>query len=53
MTDSIPSPQWAASLPAKRCRRFWLCFLKGPIPLTWLSAAARLPGKALHVGLWV
>lgn len=29
-------------------------FLKGPIPLDWLVAAARLPGKALHVGqaLW-
>ncbi len=31
-------------------------FLKGPIPLTWLSAAAVLPGKALNVALairWV
>ena len=29
-------------------------FLKGPIPLNWLSAAGLLPGKALHVGvaLW-
>jgi hypothetical protein len=29
-------------------------FLKGPIPLSWLAYAARLPGKALHVGvvLW-
>ena len=26
-------------------------FLKGPIPLTWLQEAARLPGKALHVGI--
>lgn len=26
-------------------------FLKGPIPLDWLSAAARLPGKSLHVGI--
>ena len=26
-------------------------FLRGPIPLNWLSAAARLPGKALHAGL--
>ena len=26
-------------------------FLRGPIPLEWLSAAARLPGKALHTGL--
>ena len=31
-------------------------FLKGPIPLPWLSAAAALPGKALNVALairWV
>lgn len=26
-------------------------FLKGPIPLDWLSSAARLPGKSLHVGI--
>lgn len=26
-------------------------FLKGPIPLDWLDAAAALPGKALHVAL--
>jgi hypothetical protein len=26
-------------------------FLKGPIPLPWLTAAANLPGKALGVGL--
>jgi len=29
-------------------------FLKGPIPLAWLQAAAQQPGKAFHVGvaLW-
>lgn len=29
-------------------------FLKGPVPLAWLSTAAQLPGRALHVGvvLW-
>jgi hypothetical protein len=26
-------------------------FLKGPVPLAWLSAAANLPGKSLHVGV--
>jgi hypothetical protein len=26
-------------------------FLKGPIPWPWLTTAARLPGKALHVAL--
>ena len=26
-------------------------FIKGPIPVAWLSQAAALPGKALHLGL--
>lgn len=26
-------------------------FLKGPIPLEWLGAAARLPGRTLHAAL--
>jgi len=26
-------------------------FLKGPVPLSWLEAAARLPGKSLHAGM--
>lgn len=26
-------------------------FLRGPIPLNWVSIAARLPGKSLHVGI--
>ena len=28
-------------------------FLKGPISLPWLSAAARLPGRALHVAVGI
>ncbi len=26
-------------------------FIKGPIPLEWIQAAARLPGRSLQVGL--
>ena len=26
-------------------------YLRGPVPLAWLQAAARLPGQALQVGL--
>ena len=26
-------------------------FVKGPLPLEWISAASALPGKALHVAL--
>ena len=28
-------------------------FLKGPIPWSWVSRAARLPGRSLHVGLTI
>ena len=28
-------------------------FLKGPVSWTWLSTAARLPGRALHVALGI
>jgi hypothetical protein len=46
----LPStPMPAPSKPARVFHRGE--FLKGPIPLAWLSAAAKLPGKALHVGL--
>src|SRR5215469_4111057 len=44
----------AISTPAHRKpRRFnrGEKFLRGPIPWSWLSIAARLPGKALSVGL--
>jgi len=26
-------------------------YLNGPLPLSWLEAAARLPGRSLHVGM--
>jgi hypothetical protein len=26
-------------------------FIKGPIPMSWISCAAKLPGKAIHVAL--
>jgi hypothetical protein len=35
----------------KRPSRPRLGFLKGPIPLSWLTPASCLPGKALAVGL--
>ncbi len=28
-------------------------FLKGPIPMNWLECAGKLPGKALHVAIWI
>lgn len=37
--------------PATTSRRRAGQFLKGPIPIPWLAAAARLPGRALHVAV--
>ncbi len=47
-----PSRPSTAGPPSKawRPRRREL-FLKGPISWTWLSTAAQLPGRALHVAL--
>ena len=49
--SSSDVPTWPWTLP-RHCRGEK--FLKGPIPLEWLIRAARLPGRALHVGvvLW-
>lgn len=33
--------------PAARRRKY----LRGPVPIDWLSTAARLPGRSLHVGI--
>jgi hypothetical protein len=45
---SMPGPK-----PVPRCRPVHRKrpFLKGPIPWDWVSQAARLPGKTLHVAL--
>ena len=49
-SDDQPRPKRSNRVPRhKRGERF----LKGPIPAEWLSRAAKLPGKALHVGLAV
>lgn len=46
-TEKAVGPPRTSKVPLKR-------FLKGPIPIDWLSKAAMLPGRALHVGvaLW-
>jgi len=41
-----PTGQESLLRPRRRGR-----FLKGPVPLAWLATAARLPGRALHVGV--
>ena len=45
----LVAPPRATPQPV-RCRRSGL-FVKGPIDWAWLAAAARLPGKALHVAM--
>lgn len=40
-----------ARTPVRRARRQAHPFLRGPVPIWWLARAARLPGKALAVGI--
>lgn len=49
--DALLPPKSKPKLPRHRTGEK---FLKGPIPLKWLTLAATLPGKALHlaVALW-
>ena len=49
------SHAWFRDEPRSRKarRRIDGFFIKGPIPWRWISAAARLPGKALHVGIFL
>jgi hypothetical protein len=44
--DKLKPPTEQLSIPPGR-------FLKGPIPWSWIAAAAALPGQALLVGLCV
>lgn len=46
--DVLAPPKPKSKLPRHRPGEK---FLKGPIPLRWLTLAATLRGKALHVGL--
>jgi hypothetical protein len=47
-------PRHPGISPAKgSSRKHHRPFLKGPVPMHWLSVAAKLPGKALAVGLWL
>ena len=57
MSDLIPDldslriePVAAATQPKPRAKAA-RNFLRGPIPIPWLIAAAKLPGRSLHVGL--
>src|SRR5262249_20647683 len=49
------APAMAPSPTAKRTSKRRRPFLRGPVPLGWLTRAAGLPGKALAVGmaLWL
>jgi hypothetical protein len=49
--QAVPAPSVSKKLPRHKPGQH---FLKGPIPWNWLSKAAQLPGKALHVSvcLW-
>ena len=40
-----------SSRPTRPPQRVRGRFLKGPVPFDWLSMAAKLPGRAFHVGI--
>jgi hypothetical protein len=48
---TLPYTAIPPSRPRTTHRRLRDPFLRGPVPMLWLNAAARLPGKALHVGI--
>jgi hypothetical protein len=50
---ALPTPAQAVLKPRPPRPAAGERYLGGPIPWTWLSAAARLPGQALAVGLAV
>ncbi len=57
ITDEFPELDEIVKLRAAKTRRRISQdrqtgeFLKGPLPWAWLEAAARLPGRTLHVGI--
>lgn len=55
MTDGIPEMRLRYSTTSKQFEAVEHAstkpFLKGPISMDWLSRAAQLPGKALHVAV--
>lgn len=46
----IPSPVASGRRIARHLRR-QVPFVKGPIPVPWIAAASRQPGRALHVAM--
>jgi hypothetical protein len=48
MAEILVNPQVPSDLQAKRRKQK---FLRGPVDWAWLTAAARLPGRALHLAL--
>ena len=55
MRRNSTTPFFEKPQPSVPRHRSGELFVRGPIPWAWLTAAARLPGRALHVGivLWL
>jgi hypothetical protein len=49
--DKQESPDKITRVNHHRSGKIIGLFLKGPIPLNWISKSASLPGKTLHVGI--
>ena len=53
MTWDRSSGQYLKARPSRSTSTVTEHYLRGPIPLAWLQKAARLPGRALAVGMAV
>ena len=48
LTIAAPGATAAAVRPPRRVQGY---FVRGPVPWAWITAATRLPGRALHIGM--
>ncbi len=53
ITSKLTPPKRLVDREQRFRAKHWINgrFVKGPIPLTWISKAAHLPGKSLNAGL--
>jgi len=48
---TVAAPRATAAAAERPPRRVQGYFVRGPVPWAWIAAAARLPGRALHIGM--
>lgn len=52
-SGTTPSSPARQSTPTRRGPRQATPFLRGPVPMPWLQIAMKLPGKAIHLGVYL